>query len=211
MPRAAFPEFGARLRRLFAERRIDNQSDFARLHRFSQPQVSRWLRGSIPERKSDRERLARVLGLRSFEDLLVEQPAAPPRRRARAAVALDPDVEAIADDARREFSEVLRHLDKAQRQRVVRHLREQIALLAELIRQREVPVSARALRAALGTVPPFAELPEALQQELTAGIVASMGLAPGVSVVEPSPPVSSRAAAPPRTAPPRAHRRARGR
>lgn len=71
MARAAFPEFGERLRGLFTARGITNQSEFARQNNFTIGKVNRWLSGSLPEERNDLERLAAVLGAPSWQWLLV--------------------------------------------------------------------------------------------------------------------------------------------
>jgi transcriptional regulator with XRE-family HTH domain len=65
VPRGTIPGLSERLRGLLK----GSQAAFARTHGFTENQVSRWMRGSLPEKAEDREKLAAALGV-SVEYLL---------------------------------------------------------------------------------------------------------------------------------------------
>ena len=70
MARSSFPDFGQRLREVFARLGIGNQSGFARDHGFTPAKISRWYRGGLPESQTDLEKLGLTLGV-SWQWLLV--------------------------------------------------------------------------------------------------------------------------------------------
>lgn len=75
MARAAFPDFGKRLRAVLDQRTITNKSAFAREHEFSQGQISRWTLGGMPDTQEALQRLAAALDV-PWEYLLVGEEGA---------------------------------------------------------------------------------------------------------------------------------------
>jgi transcriptional regulator with XRE-family HTH domain len=173
MPRSAFPEFGAALRAALAARGITNMAAFARTHEFSPNALSRWIHGSVPERREDRERLAEALGV-TFESLLVGAPAPTTGVKSAPGARQHQDLESLLAYARHRFTSAFQEARAQDRRLVVQHLRDQVGILADWARGQLNDASAAgtvSLLRLLQRAPGFAAQSAADQQALLAIIM----------------------------------------